>query len=174
MFSVVLILGPVSPVSAALDLLRFENLVVFGDSLSDNGNYLHSAMVVCQIPHLYFNGRFSNGPNWVDYFPSVASSVTHFGPGTAFYAAHKPNDNPTNFAIGGSTSGVLADQIGAYVTSLGGRSAGSDLCVIWIGANDFAARQYKPPRDCRKHSRWYCSTFECRCENHSLSLIFLT
>jgi phospholipase/lecithinase/hemolysin len=143
-FSIVLILEPVSPVSAALDLLRFENLVVFGDSLSDNGNLLALSHGGLPDPHLYSNGRFSNGPNWVDYFPSVASSVTHFGPVTAFYAAHLPNDHPTNFAIGGSTSGVLASQIDAYVTSLGGRSAASDLCVIWIGANDFAAGNINP------------------------------
>lgn len=45
-FSVVFILEPVSPVSAALDLLRFENLVVFGDSLSENGNLFGSVQMI--------------------------------------------------------------------------------------------------------------------------------
>ena len=149
-FSVVLILEPVSPVSAALDLLRFENLVVFGDSLSDNGNLFALSDGRLPDPNLYVNGRFSNGPNWVDYFPSVASSVTHFGPVTAFYAAHQPNDHPTNFAIGGSTSAnllqsgpsifppnpTLPAQIRDYLR-VKLTASSDDLYVIWIGANDF-------------------------------------
>jgi outer membrane lipase/esterase len=149
-FSVVFILGPMPAVDAGIDILRFERLVVFGDSLSDNGNAFSLDPSYFKPPTPpYFNGRFSNGPNWVDYFPSVAPSVAHFAPVTAFYAAQQPNDHATNFAIGGSTSGdvnVLSTtlqsfpaQIGTYVASLGGKSAANDLCVIWIGANDFAA-----------------------------------
>ena len=60
------------------------------------------------------------------------------------------NDNATDFAIGGSTSGDLNGldaalpsfpaQISAYLARLGAKSAAEDLCVIWIGANDFAAQ----------------------------------
>jgi phospholipase/lecithinase/hemolysin len=128
------------PAAAAFDFSSFERLVVFGDSLSDNGNALALDPSSFQPPTPpYFMGRFSNGPNWVDYFPSVAPSVAHFGPITAFFAEQQPNDHATNFAIGGATSGQVNLQIGAYVASLGGKPAPSDLCVIWIGSNDFAA-----------------------------------
>ena len=40
-----------------------EELIVFGDSLSDNGN-LYAAAGVPGPP--YFEGRFSNGPTWVE------------------------------------------------------------------------------------------------------------
>jgi phospholipase/lecithinase/hemolysin len=137
--SVVFLLGPLAPVNA-FDFSRFERLVVFGDSLSDNGNAFALDPSSFQPPTPpYFMGRFSNGPIWVDYFPSVARSVAHFGTVTAFFAAQHPNGHATDFAIGGATSGQLNLQIGAYVTSLGGQRAPGDLCVIWIGANDFAA-----------------------------------
>jgi phospholipase/lecithinase/hemolysin len=140
LFSVVFILEQVAPAAAAFDFARFDRLVIFGDSLSDNGNALALDPSFFSPPTPpYYQGRFSNGPNWVDYFPSVALSVAHFGPITAFFAAHQPNDHPTDYAIGGATSGELNVQIGAYVASLVGKPAARDLCVIWIGANDFAA-----------------------------------
>jgi outer membrane lipase/esterase len=140
LFSAVLMWELVASEAAALDFSRFERLVVFGDSLSDNGNAL--ALDPCSFKPPtppYFMGRFSNGPNWVDYFPCVARSVAHLGPVTAFFAAPQPNDHATDFAIGGATSGQVNQQIGAYLASLGGKPAPGDLCVIGIGANDFAA-----------------------------------
>jgi phospholipase/lecithinase/hemolysin len=58
-----------APSGYASDLSKFRRLVVFGDSLSDNGNPLF-LFSLPQPP--YYKGRWSNGPNWVDYFPSVA------------------------------------------------------------------------------------------------------
>lgn len=77
-FSVAFIFALMPRVAAAFDLLRFERLVVFGDSLSDNGNALFLDPLFFMPPTPpYFNGRFSNGLNWVDYFPSEAPSVDH-------------------------------------------------------------------------------------------------
>jgi outer membrane lipase/esterase len=139
LFSVASLLGSLAP-ARAFDFAGFEHLVVFGDSLSDNGNLLalDPSFFLPPTPP-YYKGRFSNGPNWVDYFPSVAPSVAHFGPITAFFAAHQPNHHPTDFAIGGATSAELNVQINDYLASLGQQRAPGDLCVIWIGADDFAA-----------------------------------
>lgn len=41
----------------------------FGDSLSDVGNALIASTIAkdpVPLPAFYFDGRFSNGPNWVD------------------------------------------------------------------------------------------------------------
>jgi phospholipase/lecithinase/hemolysin len=38
----------------------------FGDSLSDVGNLSAGAAGTIPLPGFYFNGRFSNGPNWLD------------------------------------------------------------------------------------------------------------
>jgi phospholipase/lecithinase/hemolysin len=108
------------------NLDRFQRLVVFGDSLSDNGN----SSAQNRTPAApYFEGRWTNGLNWLDYFPGVAN---HFGPITAFL-----KDCGTNFATGSDTSAALSTQIETFLANF--EASGNDLYVIWIGANDFAA-----------------------------------
>jgi thermolabile hemolysin len=131
----------VSPVVAAFNLNNFKQLVVFGDSLSDNGNayFLTAGQDPPNPP--YYPGRWSDGPIWVDYFPSIAG----FPAVKPFFA--DPNSG-TNVAVGGSTSSPainssstsptsLAVQIGAFVAEHGGWIPGNDLYLIWIGTDDF-------------------------------------
>ena len=113
--------------TAYASFLNVQDLVVFGDSLSDNGNTFSTAGLP-KAP--YYNGRWTNGPNWVDYFSQFA--------GTQDVTAFLQNRG-TNFAVGGSTSVDLAGQIGTYLADNSGRANPSDLYVIWIGANDFQA-----------------------------------
>lgn len=128
------------PSADAFELSRFKHLIVFGDSLSDNGNSLF-LFGVPQAP--YYKGRWSNGPNWVDYFPSVA----HHFPTVAAFFPNPDNRKGTNFAVGGAISSDLLEseptgspaQIPTYLASTGGQAFVDDLYVIWIGANDFAA-----------------------------------
>jgi phospholipase/lecithinase/hemolysin len=112
------------------NLDRFQKLVIFGDSLSDNGN---SFAQNGTPPPPYFEGRWTNGLNWVDYFPGVAH---HFAPITAFL-----KDGGTNFATGSlsghATSAALSTQIGRFLANF--KATSENLYVIWIGANDFAA-----------------------------------
>jgi outer membrane lipase/esterase len=132
----------------AVDFSKFKHLVVFGDSLSDNGNlYFLSSGTAPPLPSYgtrTFPGRFTDGQNWVDYFPRVAN---HFDSIRAFYANPA---NGTNVSIGGSTSANLLqsgpsifppnptlpaqipDYLGVKLTA-----SSDDLYVIWIGANDF-------------------------------------
>jgi phospholipase/lecithinase/hemolysin len=87
----------------------------------------------------------------VDYLPGIAK---HFDVHISALAAYlqdpnNTNDNATDFAVGGSTSGnvnvlvaglpSLPSQVSAYLARLGSKNAADDRCVIWIGANDFAA-----------------------------------
>jgi phospholipase/lecithinase/hemolysin len=136
----------------ALDFSRFNHLVVFGDSLSDNGNSLFFGG---QPPapygetfdgsNLIFPGRWTDGQNWVDYFPLVAPATRHFGSIAPFYLNKATG---TNVAIGGSTSADLLEpqvpksqgQILDYIQFKGGRISSDDLYCIWVGANDFAAQ----------------------------------
>jgi outer membrane lipase/esterase len=146
-----------------------QRLVVFGDSLSDNGRlfaltgspsqpygfeYNRLGKVV-----KYFPGRFTDGQNWVDYFPKVArffgvdiSTVSPF-----FKGPLKAGDNTTNFAVGGATSGDFnvqnkppiifpgfSAEIRTYLDAVNLRASTDDLYVIWIGANDFAAPNPSP------------------------------
>jgi phospholipase/lecithinase/hemolysin len=104
----------------ALFLLRVsygqQRLVVFGDSLSDTGNsfVLTDRLVPLGPPAgAYgetfdptgplgpFLGRFSDGQNWVDYFPGIAQQFgVHISPVSA-YQQNPSNDSATDFAVGG-------------------------------------------------------------------------
>jgi phospholipase/lecithinase/hemolysin len=154
----------------ALFLLRpsygRERLVVFGDSLSDDGNsYALTGGLLPPGPSSspkgdygetfdgsgeVFLGRFTDGRNWVDYFPGVANHFHVQIPPVSAYFQNPSSENASDFAISGSTSGEhnglnaklpsFPAQIGAYLQSLGTKSAAQDLCAIWIGANDLAAK----------------------------------
>jgi len=138
--------------ASALDLGKFEKVVVFGDSLSDTGNLF--ALTQGEDPpppygdtfdgtNKSYPGRFTDGQNWADYFPSVAR---HFPPLSAYFK-DPLSKNATNFAVGGSLStdlltsdaAGLPAQIPTYLTAAGKKASPEDLYVIWIGANDFAA-----------------------------------
>jgi thermolabile hemolysin len=118
--------------ASGFNLQTVQHVVVFGDSLSDNGNSF--ALDATRPPSPpYYPGRWTNGPNWVDYFSYFSQVNQHFLPITAFIPNHG-----TNFAVAGSSSALLAGQIGSYLGSTGGRASASNLFVVWIGANDFA------------------------------------
>jgi thermolabile hemolysin len=117
------------PAVYGFNLQNFQGLVVFGDSLSDNGNSFVSVGLP-QPP--YYNGRWTNGANWVDYFSYFSSVNQHFLPATAFLV-----NRGTDFAVAGSNSALLVGQIGAYLATTGGRAFADNLYMIWIGANDF-------------------------------------
>lgn len=111
-----------------------HNVVIFGDSLSDNGN-LYEVMKH-QLPQSppYFAGRFSNGPVWIEhlvasYFP--ADSASHL----------------FNYAYGGA--GVTDDdveedvlftlkrEIDIYLLAHQDKLNEDSLYVVWIGANNY-------------------------------------
>ena len=113
-------------------------VIVFGDSLSDNGNT--SATTGNPPGPPYYRGsngftRFSNGPVWVEQlFGNFNSPVQGSG----------VNGN-VDLAFGGALAGTgtnangpipnVQQQIGIYLAS-GGRIGAGDLVVVWAGAND--------------------------------------
>jgi phospholipase/lecithinase/hemolysin len=93
----------------------FTALYVFGDSLSDTGRNPPGEGTN------YFNGRFSNGPLWVEYLSADLGI---------------PYNSSNNFAVSGSTTSDLADQI----AGLNGASIPpAALCTVLSGGNDFIA-----------------------------------
>jgi phospholipase/lecithinase/hemolysin len=113
-----------------------SNILVFGDSLSDMGNAKDSIIDAPDVPP-YWNGRFSNGPVWVEYFSDAMGINTTRGSGA------QVGDNR---AFGGSQTGqgysylVLPNvgfQINSYLTNVQSNIASDDLVVLWAGGNDF-------------------------------------
>jgi phospholipase/lecithinase/hemolysin len=116
----------------------FNQLIVFGDSLSDVGNAYGLAGQPPSPP--YYQGRFSNGPVWVERLAGLLNVPV---PTPAFTLS----SHPTDYAIGGAqmTGGVipsLESQVGIYLQSH--KPTGSELMVLWAGANDFFNGQTNP------------------------------
>lgn len=91
----------------------FTALYAFGDSISDTGRNPPSQT------SSYFNGRYSNGPLWVEY---LSASL-----GLPYNAAN-------NFAVSGSTKSDLLSQIAGLPASPNLHSA---LFTVQSGGNDF-------------------------------------
>ncbi|MCW5316365.1 GDSL family lipase [Nostoc sp. KVJ3] len=126
----------------------FDQFYVFGDSLSDTGNVYDATGGTFPQSPPYFNGRFSDGPIWVDYLgdqlglkPTLLTTI--------------PSTPPTqgiNFAFGGASSGLdnavvpnkglpgVLKQVLGFAATLQANNQTADpnaLYTLWGGANDF-------------------------------------
>jgi outer membrane lipase/esterase len=134
----------------------FSNVITFGDSLSDNGNlFALTTSLVGIVPDVepappsppYFNGRFSNGPVWVEL---LAERLTGRDMTTLYKSAIPFELNPAvgnvNAAIGGartddapSGSSPVSFGIPEQLTDFkgaGGTIGANDLVTLWGGANN--------------------------------------
>ena len=124
----------------------YSGIVAFGDSLTDTGNFY--ALTGNQVPASppYYNGRFSNGPLWIDQLAKwlglptpVASSQR--GQDYAYADAETGlGFGPT--AIPGLTVPNIGTQINSYLSD--NTPDSSQLFVVWGGANDFFYGQTDP------------------------------
>lgn len=114
----------------------FAQLISFGDSLSDTGNVSNATLGFSPGSN-YFNGRFSNGPLWVE---ALAGSLS--------VAAPTPSrTDGLNYAHGGTKTGLgsttfvffsfpnVGTQVNQYLQSNTPTSA--QLFTVYGGANDF-------------------------------------
>jgi phospholipase/lecithinase/hemolysin len=108
-------------------MIDISRLVVFGDSLSDNGN-LFKLTGSPQPP--YWNGHFSNGPTYAEQLAQwlgVPLDDLAFGGAEATPPLAVPPALPIN----------LSDQVAAYITQPHGQPAAKDTALIFIGTNDY-------------------------------------
>lgn len=123
-----LMLAVVSAAGAA-GAQSYSRLVVFGDSLSDNGNlYLATGGAAPASPP-YFQGRFSSGPVFTERLGFNASNF--MGPVTG----------SINYAFGGARTDSQASPMGmrvqlAQYQARGGTFGANDLVSILGGANN--------------------------------------
>ena len=115
--------------------LDTSRLVVFGDSLSDNGNLFR---LIGEPQPPYFDGRFSNGPTYAEQLAKwlrVPLQDLAFGGATASDASPGLLTNPQT---GQPLPINLPEQIAGYVAGLGGHKAPDDTtAIIYIGNNDY-------------------------------------
>jgi outer membrane lipase/esterase len=110
---------------------QFDNVIVFGDSLSDNGNL----SLASGLPQL---ARFTTNPGLVGiehvsdfYGINLTPSLTG-GTDFAFGGAGLNNNSP------GTPAGVptLPQQLQMYLGATGGKADPNALYSVWGGAND--------------------------------------
>jgi phospholipase/lecithinase/hemolysin len=107
---------------------KFNQLYVFGDSLSDTGNFFQATG---QPPAPYFNGRFSNGPVWVEYLADSLKLSLNQSTNFAFAGANTGALNTLNPSFPG-----LQQQIQNFA-STHKKADKNALYVVWAGANDY-------------------------------------
>jgi phospholipase/lecithinase/hemolysin len=114
----------VSPTALARD---FSNIVVFGDSTSDTGNLFRATKRRNPPSPKYFNGRFSNGPVWVEYVRSrlrIPVRVEAYGGAQSGYGS----------SAGGSRG--MRRQVDSYLARHRRGVDSRTLVVMMVGAND--------------------------------------
>ncbi|MDP8917133.1 MAG: SGNH/GDSL hydrolase family protein [Pseudomonadota bacterium] len=109
----------------------YGRLIAFGDSLSDSGNTFRASRGTNPPSPPYFNGRFSNGPTFVEllgFQPLGLFGTTTGNVNNAFGGAE---------TVGPGTFGVpsLRQQFEGYVAA-GGRFGSGDLVSVLGGANN--------------------------------------
>ncbi|HZW14806.1 MAG TPA: autotransporter domain-containing protein [Brevundimonas sp.] len=126
-----LAVAAVGVVASSASAQSYSRLVVFGDSLSDNGNLYAATGGGTPTSPPYFQGRFSNGP--------VFTELLGFNAG--LYAMGAPVNGSVNYAFGGArTDNALnppgmRNQLLAYMGA-GGTFGSNDLVSILGGANN--------------------------------------
>ncbi|MEM7221931.1 MAG: SGNH/GDSL hydrolase family protein [Pseudomonadota bacterium] len=138
--------------------LAYDQIFVFGDSVSDSGNVFIGSGGLTPDPMAYSDGRFSNGLIWVDRLAMAYGESL-----TPSLAATDLSTQSVNFAWGGSQTGGsnftpdglsivpgLNGQISgdpnnpflppsfSEILSFAGTGANPDaLYIVWSGSNDF-------------------------------------
>jgi outer membrane lipase/esterase len=109
-------------------VLAYDQLYVFGDSLSDTGN----------------NGRFTYDSNKHLLYDEVLAQRI----GAALVASDNGGEN---YAAGGGVAvpalnpaDNTQDQVQSYLNRVNGRADGDGLYIHWIGGNDLAAAALNP------------------------------
>lgn len=113
------------PVSA----LTFSHIVVFGDSLSDNGNLYALSSGTQPASINSYEGRYSNGPVWVEYL------ARYWGAGLIDLAqGGAETGNSTDLPKGLQSQVSEFTQLAAAYPAM---VPDNTLYVIWAGPNDF-------------------------------------
>ncbi len=114
--------------------LSIERIIIFGDSLSDTGKMYQKSKGWLPSSPPYHEGRFSDGPIWVDFlkekikekYSSQVTIINEAEGGATAAAYEKESWNPTYQVINN-----LDFEFNQYTKENQFRS--NDLVIIWAG-----------------------------------------
>lgn len=127
---------------------KIDNFVVFGDSLSDNGNLYEYLKHQLPPSPPYFEGRFCNGYVWVEqlaqvYYPdSWKKHILNY----AFGGAGVSLSFDDNSEEGDEVMFSLGKEIDSYLLAHQDKASPNSLYSIWIGANNYIANHTNPEK----------------------------
>lgn len=126
------LLAAATPLASASS---FSSIVVYGDSLSDNGN-LFNATGVPGAP--YVNGEFSNGPVAVQQLATLMNtSLIDFAFGGATTGIGNIGDGGTPASLGALHLPGMQTELAASAGMVPPAIIPSSLFIVWGGADDF-------------------------------------
>jgi len=122
---------------------KINQIVYFGDSLSDNGNLYKLLLHFLPKSPPYFNGRFSNGPTWSEhvskyYYDKYSVGTSNYAVGGATAIFHMPTPEFV-------TPATLEIEVDKYLIDSLFSDRSKSLYVIWIGDNDYMFDQDADP-----------------------------
>ena len=120
--------------------VTLHHLVAFGDSLSDNGNLYEYMKHQLPLSPPYYNGRFSNGPLWIEWLTAMEYPNEHDP------LLGQPHLQDYAFGGAGVTSSddedtlfTLSREVDSYLLAHQDKADPDSLYVIWIGSNNYLA-----------------------------------
>lgn len=135
---------------------RNPALVVFGDSLSDAGNFFFTTgessiqpfSLVPSAPYALGGFHFTNGDTWAEQLAGMLNDKNGGHPSL------RKSGHFTNYAFGtarsraGQTGFDLGDQVAMFLSDFGNSAPKETIYVIWTGGNDvrdaLGALQFDP------------------------------
>ncbi len=113
-----------------------DKIVVFGDSMSDNGNLYEYMKRDLPMSPPYFEGRFSNGPVWIElvtdrYYPKTSRAhLLDYAFGGAGISEEVDDDEDEVLF-------TLRREVDSYLLTHHDKADGLSLYVIWMGSNNY-------------------------------------
>lgn len=134
--------------SSLSQAVTLNKMVMFGDSLSDNGNLYEYMKHQLPISPPYYEGRFSNGPVWIEvlakqFYPENTNAhlldYAFGGSGVAETEDMNGDDDDDDGALFN-----LTREVDSYLLSHNDKADDKSLYVIWMGSNNYIALPDNP------------------------------
>lgn len=121
--------------------IPYDTVVCFGDSHSDTGNVYNLTKFQWPLVPPYYQGRFSNGPIWIEKL-NIPTLINY-----AYGSATTDNYLITGVTALNTIVPGVRQQVSMYknVTNLTQINFNRTLYVIWGGANDYFFNNYLLP-----------------------------
>ena len=126
----------VSSFAACAATPAYDAIYVFGDSYCDVGNIYAATKGAKPLSPPYFNGRFSNGPIWVEHVASAMGlpMLPEVAGGTDYAFGGAWATQPQVTAAG--TIPDVPDQVGLFLSQHDGKADPRALYILEGGGND--------------------------------------